>query len=328
MKKPRIGITMGDPAGIGPEVVVKALNSPKITRSCIPVIFGSYEIISQIAKKYAKNLKIEKIESLNKIDKTKINLFDCTTIEPEEIKTGEINLASGKMSAEAVLACTGACLDKKIDCMITAPLSKKGLQLAGQGFPGHTELLAYLTKSPSYAMMFVADKLKVVLTTTHLPLSEVAKNISIELILEKIKLANSNLKSLFKIKKPKIAVCALNPHAGEDNILGNEESSIIIPAINLAKMEKIEIFGPYPSDTIFSPKLHNKFDCILAMYHDQGLIPLKLSGVGNTVNLTLGLPMVRTSPDHGTALDIAGRGKADPKGMIRAIQLAIHLSKI
>jgi 4-hydroxythreonine-4-phosphate dehydrogenase len=328
MHKPKIGITMGDPAGIGPEIVVKALKSSEIRRKCIPVIFGSYEIISQTAKRYAKNLRIIKIESLDEIEESKINLFDCTSINPKQIKIGEINYSSSKMAIDSLLACASACLDKKIDAMVTAPLSKKGLHLAGYSFPGHTELLANLTKSKSFAMMFVADKLKVILATTHLPLSEVSKHLSVKLILEKIKLANFGLKSIFKIKNLKIGVCALNPHAGENGIFGKEEKKIIIPAINLARKEKINALGPYPADSIFSPKISAKFDCILAMYHDQGLIPLKILGIGNAVNLTLGLPFIRTSPDHGTALDIAGKGIANSKGMISAIKLAIRLSKI
>ena len=328
MRKPVISITMGDPAGIGPEIVVKALKSPEILKNCAPVIFGSYAIISQMAKKYAKNLKIEKIESLDKIKKSKINFFDCASTNPKQIKIGKINLASAKMAIDSVVSCVDACLDKKIDAMVTAPLSKKGLQLAGYNYPGHTEFLADYTKAQSYAMMFVADQLKVVLVTTHLPLKEVSRRISLKLILEKIKLADTSLKSLFKIRKPKIGVCALNPHAGENGIFGDEESKIIIPAINSARKNKIEVFGPFPSDSIFSPEISGKFDCVLAMYHDQGLIPLKLSGIGNSVNLTLGLPFVRTSPDHGTALDIAGKGMANPNGMVSAIELAIALSRI
>ncbi|MCJ7507648.1 MAG: 4-hydroxythreonine-4-phosphate dehydrogenase PdxA, partial [candidate division Zixibacteria bacterium] len=216
MQKPRIGITMGDPAGIGPEVLVKALKSDEIRRKCIPVIFGSYEIILQAAKRYAKNLKITKIESLDEIEESRINLFDCTNINPKQIEIGKINYASAKMAIEAVLACAKACSDRKIDAMVTAPLSKRGLRLAGYNFPGHTELLANLTKSKNYAMMFVGDKLKVILATTHLPLSEVSRYLSVGLILEKIKLADFSLKSIFKIKKPKIGVCALNPHAGEN----------------------------------------------------------------------------------------------------------------
>ncbi len=328
MQKPIIGITMGDPVGIGPEVVVKALKSARIRRNCIPVIFGSYEIVSRTAKKYAKSLRVAKIGSLDKIDKSKVNLFDCVAIGPQQIRIGEINLASGKMAAQSVLSCADACLHRKIDAMVTAPLSKKGLHLAGYDFPGHTELLANLSGVKDYAMMFVADSLKVVLATTHLPLSEVSRNLSVELVLKKIELADRSLKSIFKVKKPSIGVCALNPHAGEDGIFGEQEKEIISPAIKLARKKKIEASGPYPSDSIFSATSSGKFDCILAMYHDQGLIPLKLLGVGSAINLTLGLPFIRTSPDHGTALDIAGIGTADPKGMMKALELAILLSKI
>jgi 4-hydroxythreonine-4-phosphate dehydrogenase len=352
-KKPIIGITMGDPAGIGPEVVVKALMDKKVRQSCFPLVFGSYDIIFSTAKKLLKKINLRKItwvEDIFENSRECINVLDCTRFNHTKVRTGKITKLSGRMAADCVVYAVQFALSYQIDAMVTAPLSKKGLHLAGYDFPGHTEFLGYLTATQKFAMMFVSDRYKVVLVTTHLPLSEVAKAISKKLILEKIMLAEETLKKHFGIKKPKIGVCALNPHAGEEGIFGIEEKKFILPAIRSAQKMGIKAFGPYPADTIFRmvrlsplhigervrlkipPKagvrgISHGFDCIVAMYHDQGLIPLKMAGLGNAVNVTIGLPIIRTSPDFGTALDIAGKGIADPKGMINAILLATQMSK-
>jgi len=343
---------MGDPAGIGPEVVVKALMDKKVRQSCHPLVFGSYNIIFSTVKKFLGRVNLRKITWVEEMaeggkdSKECINVFDCTRFNHTKVRPGKITKLSGRMAADCVIYAVQFALSDQIDAMVTAPLSKKGLHLAGYDFPGHTEFLAYLTATQKFAMMFISDRYKVVLVTTHLALSEVAKAISKKLILEKIILAEEALKKYFGVKKPKIGVCALNPHAGEGGIFGTEEKKFILPAIKLAQKRGIKTFGPYPSDTIFrmvslsnhsippsaglslSPRLSQGFDCIVAMYHDQGLIPLKMGGVGNAVNVTIGLPIIRTSPDFGTALDIAGKGIADPKGMINAILLAAQMSKI
>ncbi|MCK4224289.1 MAG: 4-hydroxythreonine-4-phosphate dehydrogenase PdxA [candidate division Zixibacteria bacterium] len=339
--KPIIGITMGDPAGIGPEVVVKAVTDKKVTQVCHPLIFGSYHIIFSAAKKFLKKTTIRKIVWPEDVrdSKDSLNVLACTKLDHSRIKTGKITKLSGRMAADSVFCATQFALSDQIDAMVTAPLSKKGLHLSGYDFPGHTELLAYLTATRNYAMMFVSvhdllstvdrrpstEKYKLVLVTTHLPLSEVARIISKKKILEKLMVTQEALKKYFGAKKPKIGVCALNPHCGEEGILGSEEKKIIIPAIKAAQKIRIKAYGPFSSDTIFSPKIAVGFDCILAMYHDQGLIPLKMRGLGEAVNVTIGLPIIRTSPDFGTALDIAGKGKADPKGMTNAILLAAQM---
>jgi 4-hydroxythreonine-4-phosphate dehydrogenase len=360
LKKPIIGITMGDPAGIGPEVMVKALVNKKVRQSCYPLVFGSYNIILSTAKKLLRRVNVRKITWVEEVKDSKecINVLDCTRFDHTKVRPGKITKLSGRMAADCVIYAVQFALSEQIDAMVTAPLSKKGLRLAGYDFPGHTEFLAYLTATQKFAMMFVSDRYsegsrfagKVVLVTTHLALSEVAKAISEKLILEKIILAEETLRKYFGINKPKIGVCALNPHAGEEGIFGTEEKKFILPAIKLAQKRGIKAFGPYPADTIFSSlpltrlpphpiplpggerekmrTVSQGFDCIIAMYHDQGLIPLKMSGLGNSVNVTIGLPIIRTSPDFGTALDIAGKGIADPKGMINAILLAEQMSKI
>ncbi|MFQ6003850.1 MAG: 4-hydroxythreonine-4-phosphate dehydrogenase PdxA, partial [Candidatus Zixiibacteriota bacterium] len=321
-KKPIIGITMGDPAGIGPEVVVKALMDKKVRQRCYPLIFGSYSIIFSTAKKLLKKVNLRKISWVEDIkDSTEtINILDCTRFNHMKVKPGKITKLSGRMAADSVIFATQFALSNQVDAMVTAPLSKKGLHLAGYEFPGHTEFLAYLTATQRFAMMFVSDlntekprKFKVVLVTTHLALSEVAKVISKKQILEKIILAEETLRKYFRAKKPKIGICALNPHAGEEGIFGTEEKKFILPAIKLAQKMGIKAFGPYPADTIFSSPpltrlfplpcgegvrvrgISHGFDCIVAMYHDQGLIPLKMAGLGNAVNITIGLPIIRTS---------------------------------
>jgi len=328
-EKPIIGITMGDPAGIGPEVVVKAVTDKKVTKICYPLVFGSYHIIFSAAKKFLKKATIRRIVWVEDVTASKdsINVLACTKFDHTKIKTGKITKLSGKVAADSVFCATQFALSDQIDALVTAPLSKKGLHLAGYDFPGHTELLAYLTATRNYAMMFVSHQYKVVLATTHLPLSEVARTLSKRKILEKLMVTQKALQRHFGIRKPKIGVCALNPHCGEEGILGSEEKKIIIPAIKIAQQKGIKASGPFSSDTIFSPRVSGDFDCILAMYHDQGLIPLKMRGLGEAVNVTVGLPIIRTSPDFGTATDIAGEGIADPKGMKNAILLAVEMVK-
>jgi 4-hydroxythreonine-4-phosphate dehydrogenase len=327
--KPVIGITMGDPAGIGPEVVVKAATNRRVARSCHPVVLGSYRIIFSAARKFLKKATVRRIvwPEDARTSRDGINVLDCSGFDQGRIKTGRITKLSGRMAADSVFCALQLALSDQIDAMVTAPLSKKGLRLAGYDFPGHTELLAYLTATTGYAMMFVSKYYRVVLVTTHLPLADVARNISKKMILDKLTVTQTALQKFFGVRKPKIGVCALNPHCGEEGILGSEEKKIIIPAIKAARRKGIKALGPFSSDTIFSPAVSGDFDCILAMYHDQGLIPLKMRGLGEAVNVTMGLPIIRTSPDFGTALDIAGKGRADPKGMTNAILLAAQMAR-
>jgi 4-hydroxythreonine-4-phosphate dehydrogenase len=328
--KPIVGITMGDPAGIGPEVVVKAASDKKVMRACHPLILGSYPIVFSVSKRFLKKASVRKVLwPEDAIDsKEAIHVLACTSLDHRKVKTGEITKLSGKMAADSVFCATQFALSHQIDAMATAPLSKKGLHLAGYDFPGHTELLAYLCAVRNYAMMFVSKAYKVVLVTTHLPLAEVPKSISKKKILEKLKVAKEALRKHFGVGNPRIGVCALNPHCGEDGILGTEEKKIITPAIKAAQKLRIKAFGPFSADTVFSPRVSEYFDCIIAMYHDQALIPLKMGQLGDAVNVTIGLPIIRTSPDFGTALDIAGKGVADPKGMINAILLAAQMARM
>jgi 4-hydroxythreonine-4-phosphate dehydrogenase len=326
-KKPIIGITMGDPAGIGPEVVVKAVTGERVKSACRPLIFGSYPAILSAARRFRRKTPVRRIVWAEDAGEPadSINVLDCTKLDHTKLRTGRITKTSGRMAADCVFCAAQFALSDQIGALVTAPLSKKGLHLAGYDFHGHTELLAYLTATSRYAMMFVSNRYRVVLVTTHLPLSRVARAISKSTVVDKLILTREALKTHFGVRDPRIGVCGLNPHCGEEGILGSEEKEIIIPAIRAAQGKGIKARGPVSSDTIFSPRVSGNFDCILAMYHDQGLIPLKMGELGAAVNVTIGLPIIRTSPDFGTALDIAGKGVADPRGMTSAILLAAKM---
>jgi len=328
-RKPILGVTVGDPAGIGPEVVVKSITTPEVKRVCIPLVFGSMGIFSEAVDKYSKGYELNQVYSVKELKKAEkvINILHCTDLDYKKVKKGIINKTSGSMAATSLVYAVQFALAQQIDGIVTAPLSKKGLRLAGYDFPGQTEMIAFLTASTKFGMMFIREDLKLILVTTHLPLLRVSKEINSQKVFEKIELADKALKFLFHIKNPKIGVCALNPHSGEGGLFGKEEIKVILPAIKKAQRKKIRASGPFAADSVFNPKYSSEFDCIVAMYHDQGLIPIKINGLGNSVNLTAGIPIIRTSPDFGTALDIAGKGKADPKGMIKAIILAASLAK-
>lgn len=319
---PRIGLTLGDPAGIGPEVLLKSLK--RTEAEYIPIIIGSLRLIQMAKDMLNETLEITPLKSFRHIPRG-INIYDCVEPDFESIRLGEESKESGRVSYLWVGEAVKLALNGVIDAIVTAPISKSSWRRAGYRFPGHTELLAELTKTKKYAMMMVAESLRVLLLTTHIPLGEVYKRIARTEIENKILLADDSLRNLFKIPNPRIAVCALNPHRGEDGILGREEIEVIEPAVESCRSKGVEVEGPFSSDTIFLRR--SDYDCILAMYHDQGLIPFKLLSFGKGVNLTLGLPFIRTSPDHGTAYEIAGKGVADPSSMTEAIRLAVRLVK-
>ncbi len=330
---------MGDPAGIGPEVVVKSIASPEVKRICTPLIFGSIGVFRPAIKKYARGYRLNRVYSVEEIvgarravplrkeDAKVINILHCTDLDYKKVKTGIVNKTSGSMAAICLVYAVQFALAQEIDGIVTAPLSKKGLKLAGYDFPGQTEMIAFLTASTKSGMMFIRDDLKVMLVTTHLPLSLVSEKINSKTVFEKIELADKVLRFLFGVKKPRIGVCALNPHSGEEGLFGKEEKTAILPAIKTAQRKRINVTGPFAADSLFNAKRSSEFDCIVAMYHDQGLIPMKIRGLGSSVNLTVGIPIIRTSPDFGTALDIAGKGRADASGMIRAIKLSVRLTQ-
>ncbi|MDD5454209.1 MAG: 4-hydroxythreonine-4-phosphate dehydrogenase PdxA [Candidatus Ratteibacteria bacterium] len=338
---PIIGITMGDPAGIGAEVIVKSLKQRPIYSKYQPVIIGDFSYLQSLIKKFSIPLKISVItekEIQKNLSSISIPVIDLGNLS-EKIKFGACDAGYGKASYEYIakgikLASSGA-----IGALVTAPINKEGLHKADVPYTGHTEMLAHLTKTKDFAMMLVGGNLRVVLATRHIPLKNIAKELTEEKILTAIKLAH-NAGKFFNAPRPRIAVCGLNPHAGEGGTIGREEVQIIIPAIKKAKKSGINVQGPYASDTVFHKAIKpartplkqwreggGEYDFVVAMYHDQGLIPLKTLYFDEGVNVTLGLPFIRTSPDHGTAYDIAGKNIANPKSMQEAINLAVKMSR-
>ena len=319
---------MGDAAGIGPEITLKALQKKSITSRCYPLIIGDASHLNFLLKKFflPGNINIlSKIKDFG-FSPNLINILDLPNLSERKIKFGVGDPFSGKAAFEYITKGIELASQKKIDALVTAPINKQTLHQAGIHFPGHTEILAHLTRTKRFAMMLVGGNLKVVLVTRHLPLKKVPEEINKEKLASVIDLTQQAGK-YFNLSRPQIGVCALNPHAGEGGIMGEEESKIISPAIKQAQEKGIKVSGPYPSDTLFYKALKGKFDFIIAMYHDQGLIPLKTLFFEQGVNITLGLPFIRTSPDHGTAYDIAGKGVANSKSIEEALKLAIKMTK-
>lgn len=323
MGKVRIGITIGDINGVGLEVILKTLQDERILKYCIPVIYGSSKVVS-----YHKNLvegmndfQYQNQSTADKLHTEKVNVVNCWN-EDVNITLGKASDVSGKFAITTLEAATNDLRDGKIDALVTAPINKKAMQMADFPFPGHTEYLTQNLGGKESLMLMVGDRLKVGLVTNHLPIKEVAESITKAKILQKIKIFNTTLKRDFGISKPMIAILGLNPHAGDEGVLGKEEEEIIRPAIIEAKKKGAMVMGPYPADGFFGSKQAFKFDGILAMYHDQGLVPFKALTFGSGVNFTAGLDGIRTSPDHGTAYDIAGKGIADPSSFRQALFLA------
>ncbi len=324
-----IGVTMGEPAGIGPEIVVKALAEPKIRKAARFIIFGMNEQLCYAADKaeiepFWGRYQHEKI-SRDYPHKVVVADYDEYPVPPW-IKGP--STVGGEASIHFCLDAIEAAKAGIIDAVVTGPISKTSWKLAGAKWPGHTEMLADKCKSARKAMMFVAGPLKVALATIHRALFEVRHEFTIGCIFEPIDLLNIALKEYFEIENPKIGVAALNPHAGEGGQFGDEEQRIISPAILLAQEQGINCHGPFPADTLFLRAAHGEFDAIVAMYHDQGMIPVKLLAFEEAVNITIGIPIIRTSPAHGTAFDITGKNIADPSSMMAAITTAIKMATV
>ncbi|MCX5681336.1 MAG: 4-hydroxythreonine-4-phosphate dehydrogenase PdxA [Candidatus Omnitrophica bacterium] len=302
---------MGDPAGIGPEIIAKALLNPEINNLATFQIIGDYQIFSKYQKKPIKNCLF----------------LDLKNIHTKKLAFGKMS----KMAGEAAIAYLDTALSllktKKLSALVTAPVCKEAVQLNNPKFKGHTEYLAQAFGVKDFDMMFVLDNLKVVIATRHIPLSEVAQQINPQLIQKTIRLTMQSLTQHFRLKNPKIAICGLNPHAGEGGHIGHEEIDIIVPAIQRIKKLYKNVSGPFAADTLFCDFNAAKYDAIIAMYHDQGLVPIKTTNFYKLVNLTIGLPIIRTSPAHGTAFDIVGKNKADPSSMCESIKLAVRLAR-
>jgi len=309
----KIAITIGDPAGICPEITLKAAMSHEIMGLCEPIIIGDIAVFE------------EAVEKLNiPIDLNSLKIINIGEVKDRNFQRCKPTAESGKACVSYIKKAVELALNKQVDAIVTAPISKESLKMAGFKWAGHTEMLAELTNTKDYAMMFYSDKLKLILATIHVALRNIPNLIKKEKVLQTIMLAKKAC-DMMNIKNPKIAVSGLNPHAGEAGIFGDEEIREIIPAVNKAQASGISVLGPYPADTLFYRAYNGEFDIIVCMYHDQGLIPLKMIAFDKAVNVTIGLPIIRTSPDHGTAYDIAWKGTANPSSMIEAIKLAVRL---
>lgn len=309
----KIAITLGDPAGIGPEIVLKSIFSKEIMSVCEPVIVGDKLVIEEAVEKLGLRVDLKNIE-----------LIDVGEIKNRDFEKNKPTAEGGMACVSYIKKAVELALNKSVDAIVTAPISKEALKMAGFSWPGHTEMLAELTDTKDYAMMFYSEKLKVILVTIHTALKNVPEMIKKEKVLKTIILAKKSC-DMLGIENPRIAVSGLNPHAGESGIFGDEEIKEIIPAVNEAHASGISASGPYPADTLFHKAYNGEFDIIVCMYHDQGLIPLKMIAFEQGVNMTVGLPIIRTSPDHGTAYDIAWKGIANPSSIIEAIKLAARL---
>ncbi|MDY6880888.1 MAG: 4-hydroxythreonine-4-phosphate dehydrogenase PdxA [Thermodesulfobacteriota bacterium] len=326
---PIIGITMGDPAGIGPEIIVKALADPSVYECSRPVVLGDSEVLSSIVLKLSDRTALNAVAHAAEAEAIpgRINLLEISRLKSGSILPGKPTVDGGKAMVAYITRGVNLTLKGELDALVTCPINKALMQRAGHHFEGHTQLIAHLTGSHDYVMMLAGKRLRVSLVTIHCPLKEVPVILTAEAILKTIVITARALVEDFGLKKPCVAVCALNPHAGESGLFGSEEEEIIGPAIEKARALGYSVEGPLPSDTLFFKAASGRFDAVVAMYHDQGLIPLKLLHFSDAVNTTLGLPIIRTSVDHGTAYDIAGHGKADPSSLVAAIGMAAEMIK-
>lgn len=364
---PRIGITMGDAAGIGPEIIVKALTNENVYQICQPIVIGSPSIIRDSLNLVSrengqpdsqKNLpQVSSIQSLKKVNVTfgTIDVLDASSLKSEDFSYGTIDPQCGSASVKSIETAVKLTLDGTLDAITTAPICKTSIQKAGSPFPGHTEMLATLTRSEKCVMMLktwdippqfhselnidskkekkngvistnIKEGLTVSFVTNHIPIAQIPQRLSVERISDVVQITHDAL-IRFGIAKPRLVVAGLNPHAGEQGMFGREEETYILPAVQQAQAAGLQVDGPLPADTLFKKAISGKWDAVIAMYHDQGNIPIKLIGFGQVVNITLGLPIVRTSVDHGTAFDIAGQGIASETSLIAALSAASQLAR-
>ena len=325
--RPRIGITMGDPAGIGPEVVLKAVAEDEVRQCCVPIIIGDAQVLAHNARTLDLQCGYEIVRRGEPLPNNLSHplIYHLDNINGH-IERGIESGAAGRAAAGYIEAAVELCAAGSIDAIATAPINKRALFLGGYSFPGHTEFLAYLTGTEDYAMGFVAANLRVVLLSTHVPLSEAIRLVRRERIEDIIRLTDREVRR-WGIERPRIVVAALNPHGAEGGLFGIEEVSEMVPAIDACHTrDGIDVRGPFSADTVFLRASRGEFDAVVACYHDQAMIPVKCLSFGEAVNVTLGLPFIRTSVDHGTAFDIAGKGIAEHSSMVTAIKLAAELS--
>ena len=343
--RPILGLTMGDPAGIGPELCLRALGDPAVRRRCVPVLFGDAGVLQRVRKSLAKSsskpgnrsrtktkdkdedgrvLSLAEWEKLDTV--TGPLIVDCAAIDAAKLKPGKVSAACGRAGYLCLEPAIRSALAGKLAGVVTAPIHKEALRLAGVPYPGHTEIFTALTGAKRSCMMLYSDRLTVSMVTTHIGYGEVPKKLSVRRVLDVIELTAEAMGWMLR-RRPRLAVCGLNPHAGEHGLFGqNEEEWFVEPAVAMARKSGIAVEGPLPPDAAFTPGQRKRFDAIVTLYHDQGHIPFKMLAFETGVNLTLGLPIIRTSVDHGTAFDIAWQGVADPRSLFAAIRVAARLA--
>jgi len=320
---------MGDPAGIGPEVIAKALAGREVQRLCLPLVIGSVPVMERTVKKLRLKLNVAPVHGHDPVPLkgNTVAVLDPMETPLQKFTAGVAAAETGAASVEFIKKAVHLAEIGCIDGIVTAPINKEAINMAGCHYPGHTELLADLTNAKESGMMIVGGPLRIMFVTTHVAIKDLSKLLTQAKIEKAIRLAHQALTRLYGIKKPRIGVAALNPHAGEHGLFGNEEARVILPAARAAQAQGILASDPQPADTLFGKAVKGQYDGIVAMYHDQGLIPLKLVAFGTCVNLTVGLPIIRTSVDHGTAFDIVGKGVADPGSLLEAIKLAARIAR-
>lgn len=326
--RPVVAITMGDPAGIGPEIVIKALSEPAPYEACRPLVVGDLDVLRRARDVLGSSLSMVGVSDAHEAHfvPRSIDVLDLRNVDWALVEPGAVGREAGRAAVEYVIKATQLALAGEVQAIATGPLNKEAIRLGGYQFIGHTEILAELTGTERCTTMLASGPLRVVHVTRHLPLRAVAAHITRESVLETIEITDAGLQA-WGIAHPRLGVAALNPHGGDGGLIGDEESTAIAPAVLAAQQKGIDARGPFPADSIFVRAARGEFDTVVAMYHDQGHIPIKLYGFEESITVTLGLPVIRTSVDHGTAFDIAWKGIADPRSMIEAITLAARLAR-
>lgn len=324
--KPVIAISMGDPGGIGPEIILKSLSETG-TDNSVPLIFGNESVIRYYANTMDQAVNLNVIDSAEDTVADKINLINCTDFSKEDIKPGILNAINGRAAMESIAAGIEACRSGEAKAIVTAPISKEAIFLAGFNVPGHTEFLAKKTDTENVLMMLVSGSFRVALATIHIPLKDVPAQITADNLKKRLEILHNSLMNDFGLENPSIAVFGLNPHSGDGGVIGREEIEIIEPVVAELAESGLDVSGPFAADGFFGKRLQDRYDAVFATYHDQGLIPFKALTFGKGVNFTAGLPIIRTSPDHGTAFDISGKNVANHGSFTAAYQLAVDLTQ-
>ena len=327
--RPLLALTMGDPAGVGPEIMVQALSDPAVYQSCRPLVLGDLHAMTRACQELTPELTLRTLQNSSQglYQAGTIDLLPLSQLSPDDLNRSHPSVAGGRAMVSYIITAIDMALNREVAGMVTGPISKTSLNLAGFKYPGHTEILAERTGAGEVAMMLAGGNFRVVLATIHCPLSEVPERLTVDRLLRLFRLTCRALEQDFGLSQPRLGVAALNPHASEGGLFGDEEKEIIIPAVLEARGQGLPVSGPFPADTLFWRHSQGEFDAICAMYHDQGLIPLKLLHFMDAVNVTLGLPIIRTSVDHGTAYDLAGTGQAHPGSLKAAIFLATEIAR-